>query len=145
MLLANATGFQPAAIALSQLTVPLLPLPSAPTPYYPPLSRSGSTVPQNPYPEGSPKPTSALAVLVDAFVRAAVVSETQDGGKTVVRGDPERKADLHFLASVFTNVTGVCTRRYATRLVSKAESMSRRRFPLGENSLLRLLQPYPWL
>lgn len=109
MFLANATGFQPAAIALSQLSIPLLPLPPASTPYYPPLSRCGSVVPQNPYPEGSPKSTSALAVLVDAFVRAAVVStsETENGGRTIVRGDPKRKADLHFLASVFTNVSGV--------------------------------------
>ena len=109
MLLANATGFQTTAIALSQLTIPLLPLPSAATPYYPPLSRCGSAVSQNPYPEGSPKSTSALAVLVDAFVRAAVVSvtESEDGGETIVRGDPGRKADLHFLASVFTNVTRV--------------------------------------
>lgn len=114
MLLANATSFQPASLALTKLTIPLLPLPDSSlepgqTPYYPPLSRCGSAVPQNPYPQGSPVSTNALAVLVDAFVRAAVVSstETEDGGKIVVRGDPKRKADLHFLASVFVNVSGV--------------------------------------
>ncbi|KAF8315432.1 DUF383-domain-containing protein [Clavulina sp. PMI_390] len=111
MLLANATSLKPSATALTNLTIPLLPLPSAPpggAPYYPPLSRCGSAVPQNPYPEGSPVSESALAVLVDAFVRSAVVSteETEDGGKTVTRGDPRRKADLHFLASVFVNISG---------------------------------------
>lgn len=108
MLLANATSFRPAALALSKLTIPLLPLPSAATPYYPPLSRCGSAVPQNPYPEGSPVSVNALSVLVDAFVRAAVVSTTEtENGTAVIRGDPKRKADLHFLASVFVNVSGV--------------------------------------
>lgn len=52
---------------------------------------------------------SALSVLVDAFIRSAVVSEKEDeeGVKSVVRADPSRKADLHFLASVFTNASGV--------------------------------------
>lgn len=130
MLLANSTSFPVVASALSKLTIPLLALPSsaltseATTPYYPPLSRCGSAVPKNPYPDGSPMNASALAVLVDAFVRAAEIpvpeEETTEGAAKesgtekakARRGDPARKADLHFLASVFINVSGVSIRSF---------------------------------
>lgn len=110
MILANTTGFKPSALALTKLTIPLLALPStSATPYYAPLARCGSVLTVNPYPSGSPVSVSAMSILVDAFIRSAVVSEKEDGegNKVVIRADPSRKADLHFLASVFTNVSGV--------------------------------------
>jgi hypothetical protein len=125
MLLANITQFPTTATALCKVTIPLLALPSPSippnsiTPYYPPLSRSGSAVPKVPYPKTSPVAVSALAVLVDAFVRAAEipVSQRGEGGDRdakaedempkTTKGDPARKGDLHFLASVFVNVSGV--------------------------------------
>ena len=154
MLLANSTSFPIVAAALSSLTIPLLALPASAitpestTPYYPPLSRAGSAVPRNPYPEGSPVSVSALAVLVDAFVRAAEIRlpEAEDAENAeeekkpkVTKGDPARKADLHFLASVFINVSGV---GHLSSMIFRLGGLTglsgfRRRLPGGNSSSLQ--------
>lgn len=69
-----------------------------PDSYYPTPSRSG-TAPTAP--EGEIRQVPALPLLVDAFVQGALVDENQDLEKR------KRKGQLHFLASVFANLTTV--------------------------------------
>ena len=55
-----------------------------------------------PYPTGESREVQALPLLVDAFVQGSQVVESGDLSKR------SRKAELHFLASVFANMTVVC-------------------------------------
>lgn len=54
-----------------------------------------------PYPTGETREILALPLLVDAFVQGSQVVESGDLSKRT------RKAELHFLASVFANLTVV--------------------------------------
>ena len=109
MLLSNVTGFPMAVNNLLSLEIPLLPLPSSSTPYYPPSSRCGTSPYPEPYPGGTPTQVRALRVLVDAFVNAAEVPSSTDDEEGTRKSDTvrNRKGELHFLANVFANITVV--------------------------------------
>jgi len=108
MLLSNVTAFPTAINNLLSLEIPLVPLPSSSTPYYPPSSRCGTSPYPEPYPEGTPTHVRALRVLVDAFVSAAEVPSSTDGeGRRKPDARRNRKAELHFLANVFANISVV--------------------------------------
>lgn len=68
---------------------------------YPTNSRSGTSPAPVPYPQGEPQERLALPLLVDAFVQASATDPSGDLSKR------PRKGDLHFLASVFANITTV--------------------------------------
>ena len=101
MLLSNVTASSTACSVLLNLKVPVLPDSKSPMKVFPVDSRSGTCPAPVPYPQGEPKEVLALPLLVDAFVKAARVTDDQDLDKGPF------KADLHFLASVFANTSTV--------------------------------------
>lgn len=92
MLLSNLTASPSACSVLLNLKIPLVPTTTGS--YYTPESRSGSCSAPVPYPSEKPHDTLAIPLLIDAFVQGA--------SKQV------RKGDLHFLSSVFANISTVC-------------------------------------
>jgi hypothetical protein len=100
MLLSNLTSASAACSTLLDLKVPVIPNPTRPKAYYTPQSRSGTCGPLTPYPPGEPRELPALPLLVDAFVQGAMVQAAGDKAA-------QRKGQLHFLASVFANLTVV--------------------------------------
>lgn len=110
MLLSNLTVSSSACSALLSLKVEVIPDTPAPGQYYSTQSRSGSCPAPVPYPEGETKEVSAIPLLVDAFVDATKVGAgNDDTAKVGVSGTSpvKRKGELHFLASVFANLTVV--------------------------------------
>ncbi|KAI0695330.1 hypothetical protein C8T65DRAFT_46549 [Cerioporus squamosus] len=99
MLLSNVTASSSACSVLLNLKIAVLPDPKSPTKVFPVDSRSGTCPAPVPYPEGEPKEVLALPLLVDAFVKAARVTDEKDISKRPFKGD------LHFLASVFANIS----------------------------------------
>ncbi|KAI6044448.1 hypothetical protein EDC04DRAFT_2642640 [Pisolithus marmoratus] len=101
MLLSNLTASTSACSTLLTLRVPLVMLtPSASkVPYYTPQSRSGTCPAPVPYPSGEQLETLALPLLIDAFIQAASLDHSVDKSKRT------RKGDLHFLSSVFANIS----------------------------------------
>lgn len=99
MVLSNITSTASIANALLTLKVSILPDPKASTGYYPTQSRSGTSAAPVPYPSGEPEDVLSLPLLVDAFVQGAAVDDEQDPDKR------PRKASLHFLSSVFANIS----------------------------------------
>lgn len=72
---------------------------------YPTESRCGTCPAPVPYPSGEARNVLALPLLLDAFVQGAQVEPSGDLSKRV------RKGELHFLASVFANLS-VVSRKY---------------------------------
>ena len=70
--------------------------------YYTLHSRSGSCPAPVPYPSEQPRDTLSLPLLIDAFVQGASIDKSLDASKRA------RKGDLHFLSSVFANISTVC-------------------------------------
>ena len=103
MILSNITSTPSTAAALLSLKIPILPDPSASIGYYPVNSRSGTCSSPVPYPPNEPSEVLALPLLIEAFVQGATLEDEQDPSKR------QRKASLHFLASVFANATIVST------------------------------------
>ncbi len=101
MLLSNVTASANACTVLLSLKIPVLPDPKSPLKVFPVDSRSGTCPAPVPYPAGEPKEVLALPLLVDAFVKAARVTDDQDLSKRPFKGD------LHFLSSVFANLSTV--------------------------------------
>ena len=101
MLLSNVTAAAGPCATLLTLTISVLPNPNSPLGVFPVDSRSGTSSAPVPYPAGEPKEVLALPLLIDAFVKASRVTEEEDRDKRPF------KADLHFLASVFANLTTV--------------------------------------
>lgn len=99
MLLSNLTASSSPCAALLALKVPILKTPSSPSRLFPTLSRSGTCSVPVPYPPGEPQDTPALPLLIDAFVEGALIDPSGD------RASRKRKGDLHFLASVFANIS----------------------------------------
>ncbi|PCH44447.1 DUF383-domain-containing protein [Wolfiporia cocos MD-104 SS10] len=99
MLLSNLTASSSTCSTLLTLNIPILPDAKSPTSYFPVQSQSGTCPAPVPYPSGEPRNVNALPLLVDAFVQGASVEETQDKEKR------PRKSSLHFLASVFANLS----------------------------------------
>lgn len=106
MILSNITSTVSTANALLTLKVSILPDPKASVGYYPTQSRSGTCAAPVPYPSGEPEEVLALPLLIDAFVQGAIVDEEDDPEKR------PRKASLHFLSSVFANIS-IVSDRYA--------------------------------
>ncbi|KAI0698372.1 DUF383-domain-containing protein [Cytidiella melzeri] len=99
MILSNITSTPSTAATLLSMKVSILPDPNSSTSYYPVNSRSGTCSAPVPYPSGDAQEVLALPLLLEAFVQGAAV----DG-----QGDPSkrpRKASLHFLSSVFANIS----------------------------------------
>ncbi|KAI0085759.1 hypothetical protein BDY19DRAFT_895974 [Irpex rosettiformis] len=99
MILSNITSTPSTAAALLLLKVPILPDHSSSTGYYPVNSRSGTCTTPVPYPSDEPVEVLALPLLIEAFVQGAALDDERDPSKR------QRKASLHFLASVFANTT----------------------------------------
>ncbi|KAG6819178.1 hypothetical protein H0H93_014598 [Arthromyces matolae] len=92
MLLSNLTSSSSATSTLLSLKVPVIPG----TEIYATQSRCGTSAPPDPYPDGDATEVLALPLLLDAF--------------STLNTDPDqlkkkRKGDLHFLASVFANIS----------------------------------------
>lgn len=99
MILSNITSSASTATTLLSLTVSTVPDPKSSVGYYTTQSRSGTSAPPVPYPSSEPQEILALPLLVDAFIQGTVVDDENDPEKR------PRKANLHFLASVFANVS----------------------------------------
>jgi len=103
MLLSNLTASPTACSALLSLNVAVIVIdgdPSSQSSCYTPQSKCGTCPAPLPYPPGSQRQVSALPLLVEAFVQGASV----DPSRNV---KPTRKGELHFLASVFANLSSV--------------------------------------
>lgn len=99
MILSNITSTASTATSLLTLKVSVLPDPKSSVGYYPTQSRAGSCAAPVPYPEGEPQDVPALPLLLDAFIQGAGVDDENDPDKR------PRKANLHFLSSVFANIS----------------------------------------
>ncbi|KAH9967398.1 DUF383-domain-containing protein [Russula dissimulans] len=99
MLLSNLTTSTGPCTALLTLQIPILQTPSSAGPFYPTQSRAGSCAPPVPYPVGTEVNVRTLPLLVDAFVQAANIDLSTPLDKR------PRKSELHFLASVFANLS----------------------------------------
>ncbi|KAL7417922.1 hypothetical protein BDY24DRAFT_373360 [Mrakia frigida] len=116
MLLSNLTSSLPLTKSLSTLLIPYLPLlpdpkskPAQLQTYYLPSSRCASATPPGNLPRGDEEVTvefvPALSLLVEAFVQGGGVDgvkESEDGEQKEVGA---RKGDVHFLATVFSNLS----------------------------------------
>ena len=132
MLLSNLTAFPIAARALLDLRIPLIPLHSpssaasstptnpktipqlTPPSYYAPQSRCMTSSPPLSYPIAEPLDVSAVLALVDVFSRAARTTglnistgDTDEKDASASTEPNEWKGELHFLASVFANISVV--------------------------------------
>jgi hypothetical protein len=101
MLLSNLTASSAACSTLLSIKVSVIPDSRLSNSLYTTDSRCGSCPAPVPYPTGESKKLQALPLLVDAFVQGSQVVESGDLSKR------SRKAELHFLASVFANLTVV--------------------------------------
>ncbi|KAI0357988.1 DUF383-domain-containing protein [Trametes cingulata] len=99
MLLSNLSAASSVCTALLSLKISLLPDPNSPLKWFPVDSRCGTCPAPVPYPKEEPKEALALPLLIDAFVKAAPGVEKVDPEKRTHKGD------LHFLASVFANLS----------------------------------------
>lgn len=101
MLLSNLTAASVACSAIVSLKVSVIPEPTFPNKFYPTESRCGTCAAPVPYPAAEPRSIPALPLLLDAFAQGAQIEPTGDLSKRI------RKGELHFLASVFANITAV--------------------------------------
>ncbi len=101
MLLSNLTTSPGPCSALLALQIPVLQTPSSAGPFYPTQSRAGSCAPPVPYPAGTEVNVRTLPLLADAFVQGANIDLSTPLDKR------SRKSELHFLASVFANLSTV--------------------------------------
>jgi hypothetical protein len=101
MLLSNLTASAAACSTLLSIKVSVIPDSRLSNSLYSTDSRCGSCPAPVPYPTGESKDLQALPLLIDAFVQGSQVVESGDLSKR------SRKAELHFLASVFANLTVV--------------------------------------
>ena len=100
MILSNLSAHPNVPKTLLSLFIPILPSPSSFPPYYAPASRCPTSPSPDPFPNEEVTYTvSALSLLVDAFSR--VESEG------IKMEDRKRKGELHFLSSVFANISAV--------------------------------------
>ncbi|KAJ7663888.1 hypothetical protein DFH06DRAFT_1324398 [Mycena polygramma] len=97
MLLSNLTASSAACSTVLSLNIEIIPEPTFPNSFYPSQSRCATAVAPTPYPAGQPRSVLALPLLVDAFVQGA---ETDESATTRIR-----KGNVHFLASVFANLS----------------------------------------
>lgn len=101
MLLSNLTASHATCSILLSLNVKVIPDAKDHSSFYPTQSRAASCPAPVPYPNGEELEVKALPLLIGAFVQAANVEAGENPEK-------KRKGELHFLASVFANITAVC-------------------------------------
>ncbi|KAF7983741.1 hypothetical protein HWV62_19709 [Athelia sp. TMB] len=99
MLLSNLTASSTACSSLLTLKIPVILDPKSSNPMFPVQSRCGTCAAPVPYPSGEEKEVLALPLLIDAFVEGATVDPTSDPSTR------KRKGEVHFLSSVFANLT----------------------------------------
>ena len=99
MLLSNLTSFSAACSTLLSVHISIIVAPNFPNGFYPTQSRCSTSLAPEPYPSGEQRDVLALPLLLDAFIHGAQADESVDLSKRT------RKGDLHFLASVFANLT----------------------------------------
>ena len=99
MLLSNLTSSASACSTLLSIKVNIIRTASVSTGFYATQSRCGTSPAPVPYPTGDSEDLPALPFLIDAFIQGA--QEVEDMSKR------SRKGNLHFLASVFANLTTV--------------------------------------
>lgn len=99
MLLSNLTASSLACSTLLSLKVTVIPDARLSKGVYPTDSRSGSCAAPVPYPQAKTQEVLALPLLIDAFVEGAQIVDDLS--------ERTRKATLHFLASVFANLSMV--------------------------------------
>ncbi|THH15754.1 hypothetical protein EW146_g4786 [Bondarzewia mesenterica] len=99
MLLSNLTSSSSTCSALLSMKISIILDKSLPGAFYPTQSRSGSCAAPVPYPSGEEREVDAMPLLVEAFVCGA------NAGLSVEREKRSQKSELHFLASVFANMT----------------------------------------
>jgi hypothetical protein len=98
MLLSNLSVSASVTSALISMKIPIIPDRKDPELFYAVQSRSGtSPLP----PPGDSTEVLAMPLLVDAFIQGALVDENQK------LDERKRKGELHFLASIFANITTV--------------------------------------
>lgn len=98
MLLSNLTASSLACSSLLSLNIPVI---SEHASLYPVHSRCGTCTAPVPYPPGESHDVLALPLLVDVFVQGAQVGLLAD------QTTRKRKGELHFLSSVFANLSVV--------------------------------------
>lgn len=96
MLLANLSAASSVAAALMALTIPVVALPGGAL--FLPAATCATAPPPGAPPDDQPRAIPVLPLLLDAFVQAAAPA---------VEGKPKREGSLHFLASVFANLSSV--------------------------------------
>jgi hypothetical protein len=99
MLLSNITAYAGVCNTLIELSVPVINHPSIPGGVYAPLSRSGTSPKPDISPDAKELNIKAISLLLHSFVDSAAIPSNETR--------PLRKGNLHFLASVFANVTTV--------------------------------------
>ena len=102
MLLSNLTSSSSACVALLSLQIQVVPLISTTSPisYHPIQSRSATCLAPVPYPSIEPQQVHALPLLVEVFAQGVSLGSSPDSQRI-------RKGDLHFLSSVFANISAV--------------------------------------
>jgi len=100
MLLGNITVNPTACSTLVTLKIPVVPLPKETPPFYPTASRSATSTAPASYRYTEENHVAALPLLVDAFIDGARV-------QTADESTEKRKGDLHFLSSVFANISAI--------------------------------------
>ena len=101
MLLSNLTTSASTCAALLSMKISVIADKSSSVPLYPTQSRSGTCAALVPYPAGDELEVDALPLLLDAFVRGA------NAELIVEKEKREQKGELHFLSSVFANLSTV--------------------------------------
>ncbi|KAF9461493.1 hypothetical protein BDZ94DRAFT_1283435 [Collybia nuda] len=99
MLLSNLTASSAACSTVLSLKISIIPESTQINGFYATQSRCGTSIAPTPYPSGSPQDVAALPLLLDAFSQGAEINESGDRSKRT------RKGELHFLASVFANLS----------------------------------------
>lgn len=101
MILSNISSSSVTCAAITSVTIQVVPEPKLASQCFPVQSRCGSCPAPVPNPSNETLDVPALPLLIDAFVQGAQIEE--DLSKRV------RKGKLHFLASVFANLSAVRT------------------------------------
>lgn len=101
MLLSNLTASSLACSVVLSLKISIIPVPILPNSFHATQSRCGTSLAPDPYPSGESREVLALPLLLEAFAQGAQPNESGDLSKRT------RKGELHFLASVFANISVV--------------------------------------
>ena len=124
MLLSNATSQPSVCNALINLYIEVIPTITTDetvSKLYASQSRCPTSPPPSPFPAGTPRKERALSVLVDAFAESGT----------------QRKGQLHFLATMFGNVSGVSPTDYLfPPLLTCSQQREGREFLLSPHTTL---------